>query len=54
MTGNLISINVGVLGSNSSGINDIDEKLGQTMAVLDNNNFATKYVYDDAGRVRVK
>jgi hypothetical protein len=32
--------------------NVIDEKTGQTLAMLDNYDFATKYIYDDAGRVR--
>jgi hypothetical protein len=32
--------------------NVIDEKTGQTLAVLDSYDFATRYVYDDAGRVR--
>jgi hypothetical protein len=32
--------------------NVIDEKTGRTMAVLDNQNFATKYEYDYEGRVK--
>lgn len=32
--------------------NVIDEKTGRTLATLDNYDFATKYVYDDEGRVK--
>ncbi len=32
--------------------NVIDDITGRTLAVLDNNDFATRYVYDDSGRIR--